>query len=84
MGAWWRSQHYTMCYPAKYGAYTELYAGLSPDLTTEHNGRYIAPWGRLGCNRADVEASLRSEAEGGSGKAELFWRYCERETRLYM
>lgn len=82
--AYWRSQYYTMCYHARFGAYTELYAGLSPDLTTEHNGRYIAPWGRLGYNRADIEASLTSKAEGGSGKAEQFWQYCERETKQYM
>ena len=73
-----------MLYPAKYGGYTELYVGLSSDLTTEHNGRYIAPWGRLGHNRPDIEASLKSKAEGGSGKAEQFWQYCERETKQYM
>lgn len=73
-----------MCYDPKYGGYTELWAGLSPDLTTEHNGRYIAPWGRIGRNRPDVEASLKGTAEGGTGKVEQFWQYCERETEQYL
>jgi hypothetical protein len=29
-----------------HGAYTELFAGLSPDVTLENNGAWIIPWGR--------------------------------------
>lgn len=35
-----------LLYDAKYGAYTELFAGLSEDLSMEDNGSYIIPWGR--------------------------------------
>lgn len=34
-------------YEAKLGTYTELYAGLSSDLTLEKNGVYVIPWGRI-------------------------------------
>ena len=65
----------------RYGAYTELYAGLSPDLTIEkHTGAYIWPWGHVGYLRSDIENSLRTENEGGSGKAASLLAWCERET----
>lgn len=68
-------------WPSRYGAYTELYAGLSPDLTIEkHSGAYIWPWGRVGYLRPDIQDSLRPEIEGGSGKAAKLWRWCDRET----
>ena len=66
------------------GAYTELYAGLSQDLTTADNGSYIAPWGRKSFNRPDVEAGMKSEAEGGSGGSDKFVEYIRRETRAYL
>lgn len=73
-----------MLHPAINGAYTELYAGLSDDLTYEkHNGKYIWPWGRVGPVRKDVEESLESRREGGKAKAVLFWEWCERETGKY-
>lgn len=30
-----------------YGASTELYAGWSSEITLEHNGGFIIPWGRI-------------------------------------
>ncbi|KAJ5107690.1 hypothetical protein N7456_004365, partial [Penicillium angulare] len=30
-----------------YGAYTELYAGLSAEITEEQNASFVAPWGRV-------------------------------------
>jgi hypothetical protein len=35
-----------LLHEAKFGAYTELYAGLSSEITLEKNGAYIIPWGR--------------------------------------
>jgi hypothetical protein len=68
-------------WPPRYGAYTELYAGISPDLTIEqHNGAHIWPWGHVGYLRPDIENSLRTENEGGSGKAARLLDWCERET----
>lgn len=67
-------------YPAVYGAYTELYAGLSPDLQLPRDqGKYIIPWGRQATfNRADVVENF------GEGKnSEKLWDWCERETKQY-
>ncbi|KAI9852089.1 MAG: hypothetical protein M1838_001886 [Thelocarpon superellum] len=50
-----------------YGAYTELFAGLSPDVTTEQNGAALIPWGRFhdfSRVRPDIAQSLKSESEG--------------------
>jgi retinol dehydrogenase-12 len=68
-------------WPARYGAYTELYAGLSPELTIEeHSGAYIWPWGRVGHLRPDIEESMGLEYEGGTGKAAKLWAWCDQET----
>lgn len=74
-----------LLYAAKFGAYTELYAGLSPELGVENNGAYIVPWGRIhpGPREALVN-TLRAKDEGGTGRAEEFWEWCEQETRDYM
>ncbi|KAK5019637.1 hypothetical protein BJ546DRAFT_1004212 [Cryomyces antarcticus] len=66
-----------------FGAYTELFAGWSPDVTPAQNGAYIIPWGRFGTFRNDIVPSTRPVAEGGNGKAEKFWEWCDKETRQY-
>lgn len=70
-------------YPAQLGGYTELWAGCSPDLTASQNGAYVAPWGRVYSVRGDVTSGLKSEKEGGTGTAEKFWAWCEKETKPY-
>jgi retinol dehydrogenase-12 len=65
-----------MLYKFVYGAYTELYAGLSPDLTIEKTqGAYIWPWGRVGSMRSDIAV----ECKPGE-KSEKLYEWCERET----
>jgi NAD(P)-dependent dehydrogenase (short-subunit alcohol dehydrogenase family) len=68
-------------YEPKFGAYTELYAGLSEDITKEKNGSYVIPWGRVrrdeGCPRKDILNAMMSEDEGGLGYAEKLWEWCE-------
>ena len=67
-----------LLYPAKMGAYTNLWAGLSPEVTDEDGGRYVIPWGRWhGFPREDLLGALRSVEEGGTGEAGKFWRWCE-------
>lgn len=65
----------------KFGGYTELYAGLSPDITLANNGAYVIPWGRLrsdeACPRKDIIKAMASEVEGGLGYSEKLWEYCE-------
>lgn len=54
-----------------YGAYTELYALLSSEITSAQNGAHIVPFGRMGTIRADIERA----ANGPEG--ERLWNYIE-------
>lgn len=36
-----------LLHPANYGAYTELYAGCSEELTMQDAGAFIIPWGTI-------------------------------------
>jgi hypothetical protein len=67
-----------------YGAYTELWAGLSPTIQPSDSGRYVIPWGRFGKIRDDVAQSMKSKEEGGNGKATKFFEYCESLTKGYL
>lgn len=68
-------------YPPVNGAHTELWAVMAPEITVEMSGAYVWPWGRLGELRKDIEAATKTEAEGGTGLAERFIAWCEKETR---
>ncbi|KAI4111496.1 MAG: hypothetical protein LQ338_008356 [Usnochroma carphineum] len=69
-----------LLYPAKMGAYTELWAGLSGDLGIEDGGKYVVPWGRLHPSpRPDLVDALKAKEDGGTGVAALFLEYCERQ-----
>ncbi|KAH7339253.1 hypothetical protein BKA66DRAFT_564244 [Pyrenochaeta sp. MPI-SDFR-AT-0127] len=70
-------------HPARFGGYTELWAGWSPDITASHNGAYIAPWGRIYPAREDIQAGTKSKEEGGTGYAEKLLAYCEKETAAF-
>lgn len=70
-------------YEPIYGAYTELYAGFSPDITLEKNGAWIRPWGRVGTLRQDI-LDGRSKGEGGTGNAEAFWNWSEEQVKPYL
>lgn len=72
-----------ICYPAVYGAYTELYAGWSKDISLKNTGSYVIPWGRIGKLRKDVELGLKRTDEGGTGHAERFWQWCEAEASRF-
>ncbi|KAL7783860.1 hypothetical protein V8C37DRAFT_396703 [Trichoderma ceciliae] len=66
-----------------YGAYTELFAGLSPDVKPEHSGRYIIPWGRFGSTRADIDEALTPQEGEETSKAAKFFEYCENQTKSH-
>ena len=69
-----------MMHPPVFGGYTELFAGWGEEAgRKEKNGAYIAPWGRFGTFRGDIQAEIGK----GNGKAEKFWEWCERETKAY-
>ncbi|KAK5651382.1 hypothetical protein OQA88_12539 [Cercophora sp. LCS_1] len=68
-------------YEPKFGGYTELYAGLSPDLTMENQGAYIMPWGRIQehTSRQDILQAAKPVEEGGGGLGAKFWEWCEEQ-----
>lgn len=65
----------------KLAAYTELYAGLSPELTMENQGDYIMPWGRVQekTPRQDFLDAAKPVDEGGQGLGAKFWDWCEEQ-----
>ncbi|CEO60955.1 hypothetical protein PMG11_05394 [Penicillium brasilianum] len=59
------------------GAYSELWAAFSPDLTIADGGKYIVPWGRVHPQpRENLLQAMKSKEEGGTGNAALFIQYC--------
>ncbi|KAH8812967.1 short-chain dehydrogenase [Xylogone sp. PMI_703] len=73
-----------LLYDPVYGAYTEMFAGLSPDITADVNGCYVIPWGRIAKLKANLEEATRSKEEGGTGAASRFYYWCEAEVARYM
>ena len=73
-----------LMHPAKFGAYTELYAACSPDITLADGGCFIAPWGRKFKPRSDIEKGIKSKSEGGSGVAAQFLDWVEKEIKDYL
>jgi hypothetical protein len=82
-----------------HGAYTELFAGLSPEVTPDKNGAWsestfqysgpllivtVVPWGRYMPLREDLEAASKTEAEGGTGIAAKFWDWTEEQVKPYL
>ncbi len=64
---------------ARYGAITELYAGLSYEIGFENNGAYVIPWGRIGETRADIDTGVRERGTGAK-----LWNLLEAETESFM
>ncbi|KAI9643759.1 hypothetical protein NHQ30_007108 [Ciborinia camelliae] len=81
---WMYYAAYPLLYKAKMGAFTELFAGLSPDISMEQNGGYVIPWGRIHeTPRKDLLVSLKTVDEGGNGRAKEFWDWCEEQIAKY-
>jgi hypothetical protein len=75
---------YPLLHNAKMGAYTELWAGLSPELTMENGGAYVLPWGRLHPSpREDLLDALKAKEDGGTGVAHEFWKWCVDQIAAY-
>lgn len=70
--------------PAKYGAYSELYAGFSPEVTAAHNGGHLMAWGRLADMPKEVARGLTSQKSGGTGAARQFLDYCDVEVKDFL
>lgn len=89
----WRTQKFVvrkflqwvLLHPPVFGAYTELYAGLSPELNLEeHSGGWVVPWGRPMRIRSDLQEATRTKEEGGSGIGKGFWEWSERQVERYL
>ncbi|TLD16914.1 uncharacterized protein PgNI_02332 [Pyricularia grisea] len=76
--------NYFVQHPTVNGAYTELFAGLSPEVGLEKNGAWIQPWGRFEQIREDLQKATKSESEGGSGIAQKFWEWTEKQVQQYL
>lgn len=64
---------YFLLYPAKNGAWTELFAQLHP-ITSEQNGSYVAPWGRIGTfNRKDLKEAIADRSPTGISEKFVDW-----------
>lgn len=70
-----------MLHPARFGAYTELWAGWSEEVKEEGEGKvYAVPWGRnaLAETRADVVKALEEGVVGAK-----LWDWCAEETKAF-
>ncbi|KAF7926706.1 uncharacterized protein EAE97_010215 [Botrytis byssoidea] len=67
-------------YPPVYGAYTELWAAIAPEVTPEKSGAYIYPWGRFGSLPSGIESSITGE----SGISSKFVDWCGKETEAFL
>jgi len=72
---WWQMMILKwMLYEPIYGAYTELFAGLSLEVKEENSGCFIQPWGRIVEGRKDLH-------EEGLGKR--YWEWTEEQVKEY-
>ncbi|OTB01385.1 hypothetical protein M426DRAFT_220435 [Hypoxylon sp. CI-4A] len=72
-------------YPAINGAYTELFAGLSDEVTLElESGDWVVPWGRITKIRPDLIDGSKPKDEGGQGIAQTFWEWTEEQVKPYL
>ncbi|KAB5533479.1 hypothetical protein GE09DRAFT_1176965 [Coniochaeta sp. 2T2.1] len=62
---------------ARYGAYTQLFAALSPEVTPAHNGGFIVPWGRFDVLPGHIEKEIRPAGDKEIGISRQFWDYCK-------
>jgi hypothetical protein len=70
--------------PCVYGAYSELYAGFSPEVTAKENGGHLMAWGRKASLPKELEDGLKSRSEGGTGAADKFFDYCDKEIKSFL
>lgn len=73
-------------HPPVYGAYTNLWAGVSDNVTVDDGvkGRYVVPWGSWhSAPRQDLLDALKSKGEGGTGHAGKVWEWCEKATAAF-
>ncbi|CCD25006.1 uncharacterized protein NDAI_0E01900 [Naumovozyma dairenensis CBS 421] len=60
---WLRILRRSLFWDGIYGAYSELYAALSPKLTTKDQGAYVVPFGEVRDPREDVKVGLTNGSD---------------------
>ncbi|KAI3323023.1 NAD(P)-binding protein [Xylariaceae sp. AK1471] len=73
----------TLLHPPRYGAYTNLFAGFSPEITLEKSGEFIAPWGKFWNISKEMVDGSKSRSQGGNGTAQKFWDWSEAQVKPY-
>ncbi|KAJ5682196.1 hypothetical protein N7462_005361 [Penicillium macrosclerotiorum] len=77
-----------LLHEVKLGAYTELYAGLSPELSQDANNAYVIPWGRVRaeetCPRKDIIYAMTPTEQGGQGYGTKLWEWCEQQWKPFV
>lgn len=76
-----------VCYPVIRGAYSELFAAFSPQISiekTDWSQTWVGPFGRLLPLRADLSKATIPEEEGGSGGTVEFWEWNEKQVAKYL
>ncbi|EKD18224.1 uncharacterized protein L3040_007605 [Drepanopeziza brunnea f. sp. 'multigermtubi'] len=82
---WWQGGAINMLLSDPiFGAYTELFAGLSTDISMKNNGSFVEPWGKLVSARKDIEQGSKPKEEGGTGVAQDFWDWTEEQVAQYL
>ena len=81
-GLLFRLQVLLMHYHPVKGAYTQLFAGLSPDLVKP--GSYVLPWGRVGPICDDLQMAARPESVGGGDLTREFWDWSEKQVERFV
>lgn len=67
-----------MLFDVKYGAYSELYSVLSPDVTMKDQGKYVVPFGEFHDPRGDIKLGLTN------GKDKQLWDLVEEKISSYL
>ncbi|KAL7919993.1 hypothetical protein ACQKWADRAFT_322568 [Trichoderma austrokoningii] len=67
--------HNLMSHPPRFGALTELYAGLSENVT-ERNGCFVVPFGHIGGTVPKVEEGISQRNSGAK-----LWDLCDEKVR---
>ncbi|KAI1099757.1 NAD(P)-binding protein [Jackrogersella minutella] len=71
-------------FPSIYGAYTCLFAGISPQVTLEKSGSHIAPWGKLWNVSTEMVTASKAKSEGGTGAAKEFWDWTDVQVKKFI
>ncbi|KAI8630200.1 hypothetical protein F5Y19DRAFT_429318 [Xylariaceae sp. FL1651] len=74
----------TLLHPPRYGAFTNLFAAFSPEVTLERSGQFVAPWGQFRSVSKEMVDGSKSRSHGGNGTAQKFWDWSEAQIKAYV